>query len=134
MGAMAESIVAYTQPLIDGTDGSHEEMERALGLGQLCWNLALLPEDKREASIAKLKSGLHMDDEECRLFRLDIIDPMIQRHREMFPRLHARRANPGFADFESAPKTAEAYPGTDRYAPCPCNSGRKYKFCCGKSR
>jgi hypothetical protein len=26
----------------------------------------------------------------------------------------------------------EEYPGTPRNAPCPCNSGKKYKRCCGK--
>jgi uncharacterized protein YecA (UPF0149 family) len=29
--------------------------------------------------------------------------------------------------------TGGKYPGTGRYDPCPCNSGEKYKFCCGKS-
>ncbi|MCY2967008.1 MAG: SEC-C metal-binding domain-containing protein [Planctomycetota bacterium] len=26
--------------------------------------------------------------------------------------------------------STEKYPGTAPYAPCPCNSGKKYKFCC----
>ncbi|WP_083842894.1 SEC-C metal-binding domain-containing protein [Schlesneria paludicola] len=28
----------------------------------------------------------------------------------------------------------ETYPGTEPYAPCPCQSGRKYKFCCNSRR
>ncbi|WP_342780377.1 SEC-C metal-binding domain-containing protein [Desulfoglaeba alkanexedens] len=26
----------------------------------------------------------------------------------------------------------EKYPRTGRNAPCPCNSGKKYKRCCGR--
>jgi hypothetical protein len=44
MGAIAESITAYAQPLLDETDGSIEQMNHALALGQICWNLALMPE------------------------------------------------------------------------------------------
>ena len=62
---------------------------------------------------------------------------MIRRHEEMFPRMH-QHASPelsqsgsslrGHFSIAEPPKPA-AVP--DRYAPCPCNSGRKYKFCCG---
>ncbi|MGQ0593810.1 MAG: SEC-C metal-binding domain-containing protein [Gammaproteobacteria bacterium] len=27
---------------------------------------------------------------------------------------------------------AEKFPGAGRNAPCPCNSGREYKLCCGR--
>lgn len=146
MGAMAESFVAYAQPLIDGTDGSPEQLQRALQLGQLFWNFALLPQEELDDSIAKLQTELKMNDEDARMFRIDMVEPMMQRHRKMYPLLHARRSTSGAADHEStasgipllgqrqAPKPPEMYPGTERYAPCPCNSGRKYKFCCGKSR
>ena len=48
MGAIAEAIVAYARPLIDQTDGSVEQMENAFAISQLCFNLALLPDDARE--------------------------------------------------------------------------------------
>lgn len=144
MGAIANAITAYTQPLIDATDGSMEQMERALLIGQLCWNLALLPEDKRATSLGDLRLKLSIDEDEFDSFRRSVVGPMIRRHEEMFPQLHRER-EPRFPPVirndlpvpRSQPKTAaaEKYPGTDRYAPCPCNSGRKYKFCCGaKSR
>jgi len=41
MGAIAEAMVAYAQPLLDQTDGSTDQMNKAFALGQLCWNLAL---------------------------------------------------------------------------------------------
>jgi hypothetical protein len=81
-----------------------------------------------------------MGDEEFEEFRSSVVIPMIRRHQDMFPLMHRRSSS---ALFESVsppraqPKGAtstEAYPGTDRYAPCPCNSGQKYKFCCGMKR
>ncbi|MGE5192595.1 MAG: SEC-C metal-binding domain-containing protein [Deltaproteobacteria bacterium] len=140
MGAIGDAVVAYAQPLIDATDGSLQEMEKALAISQFCWNLALQAEDAREKSLREMRATLHMDDDEFDDFRRTLLGPMIRRHEEMFPRLHRRvpRA-PSFN--ESAPRSnsreptaTEKHPDIDRYAPCPCNSGRKYKFCCGASR
>jgi uncharacterized protein YecA (UPF0149 family) len=137
MGAIAEGFVAFAQPLLDQTDGSEEQLNKAFTMSQLCFNLAMLPEDRRETTLSELRLNLGMDDEEFDAFRRAIVVPMIRRHEEMFPQMHRRvstdhsqsgsslRANPRMA------VRAETYPGTDRYAPCPCNSGRKYKFCCG---
>lgn len=66
-----------------------------------------------------------MEPEEFADFRRSVLLPMLRRHEEMFPALH-RCSHEGSA--EMAPK--ERYAGTEPYAPCPCNSGRKYKFCC----
>ena len=138
MGAMAEAFVAYAQPLLDQTDGSQEQLQNAFALSQLCYNLALLPEASRDKMLSEMRPDLTMDDEEFDAFRRSIIDPMIRRHQDMFPRLHQRvaTASPQSEPLRQAhPGTAESArtnPGTDRYAPCPCGSGEKYKFCCGK--
>jgi uncharacterized protein YecA (UPF0149 family) len=140
MGAIAEALVAYAQPLLDQTDGSVEEMNKAFSFGTLCYNLALLPEDERERALNEMRPDLKMDDEEFDVFRRSIVVPMIRRHQEMFPQMHRRLAtalSQSGPSLWSQPKTAaagEKYPGTDRYAPCPCNSGEKYKFCCGAKR
>ena len=140
MGAIAEAFVAYAQPLLDQTDGSQEKLNKAFAMSQLCYNLALLPEDKRDTMLSEMRPTLQMDDEEFDVFLRSVVIPMIQRHEEMFPLMHRRastapsqtgltaRAQP------SVTGSTEAYPGTDRYAPCPCNSGEKYKFCCGAKR
>ena len=62
MGAIADAIVAYSQPLIDQTDGSVDKMNRAMTVAQMCWNLALSPEDEREAAIDEMKPALKMTD------------------------------------------------------------------------
>jgi SEC-C motif len=137
MGAIAEAFVAYAQPLIDQTDGSHEQLEKAFAISQLCYNLALFPDDERATTLDEMRRNLGMDDPEFAEFRRAVIDPMIRRHEEMFPGMRGLRfSNP--APISSSPRTparkaapGEKYPGTDRYAPCPCGSGEKYKFCCG---
>src|SRR5437660_9094591 len=85
MGAIAEGIVAYAQPLLDQTDGSEEQLNKALTLSQVCWNLSLLPEDEQDQMISEMRSSLQMEEDEFAEFRRAIIDPMIRRHQEMFP-------------------------------------------------
>jgi hypothetical protein len=140
MGAIAEALVAYAQPLIDQTDGSLEEVNKAFAMSQLCYNLALLPEDSRDSTLSEMRQAVKMDDEEFDAFRRSVITPMIQRHQMMFPRLHQQfatgpsQSGPSPQAHSRTAARAEKYPGTDRYAPCPCNSGEKYKFCCGAKR
>ena len=140
MGALADGFVAYAQPLIDQTDGSLEQMNKAMAIGQLCFNLALLPVDRREKSLSEMRSLLEMDDEQFAEFRRSTVDPMIRRHQDMFPRMHRRFSTDplqGGTSVRTNPTTtapAATYAGTDRYAPCPCNSGEKFKFCCGAKR
>ena len=141
MGAIGEAMVAYAQPLVDQTDGSAEQINKVFTISLLCWNLALLPEDSRETTLSEMRPNLKMDDDDFDEFRLSIVVPMIRRHQEMFPQMHRLGST---APSQSVPSPlahprmaapGEKYPGTGRYAPCPCHSGRKYKFCCGvKSR
>lgn len=154
MGATAEAFVAYAQPLIDETDGSHEQVSKALAISQLCYNLALLPEERRDQMVSEMRGQLEMGDDEFEDFRRTIISPMLQRHREMFSQTRGgflrdteisrdtelgestsrgSRISRGIATLRGNSTkrlSGEAYPGTRPYAPCPCNSGKKYKFCC----
>ncbi len=84
MGIIADSIVAYAQPLLDDTDGSHEQMNKAFEIAQMCWNLAVLPEKEREKRISKLREPLGLSKSEFASFRESVIDPMILRHHKMF--------------------------------------------------
>jgi uncharacterized protein YecA (UPF0149 family) len=140
MGALADSIVAFAQPLIDATDGSIEQVNKAFAMAQLCYNLATLPEESREETLAKMQADLAMDDEEFGVFRRSIIDPMVRRHEDMFGRSHRWDSMiPSLRRDRSQPHVRTMAPPQttaviDRYAPCPCNSGKKYKFCCGLKR
>ena len=143
MGAIAEAFVTYAQPLLDQTDGSEGQLNKAFAISQLCYNLALMPEDSRDRTLSEMRPSLDMDDEEFDDFRRSTVVPMIRRHQEMFPQMH-RQGSADFSQSGPSPSSpslrarprraapADPYRGTDRYAPCPCNSGQKYKFCCGK--
>jgi hypothetical protein len=137
MGAIAEAMVAYAQPLLDETDGSLEQMNRAFAIAQICWNLALFP-GERKHMLADMRPTLHMGDEEFASFQRSVILPMIRRHIEMFPQMHRSASCKNSSDEASAlmrpPEKlpAKKYAGTERNAPCPCNSGKKYKKCCGR--
>ncbi len=133
MGAIAEAIVAYAQPLLDATDGSMDDMNRAMDIAQVCWNLAILPEEQRDTAIDELKPTLKMTDEEFVEFRQQLIFPMIRRHREMFPNMRPGSRHPS-SPVGVAPSPTEKHEGTGRNAPCPCGSGRKYKRCCGSRK
>jgi hypothetical protein len=137
MGAIAEGILAYAQPLIDQTDGSIEQLNEALSISQLCYNLAISPEATRETVLRELRPSFPMDDDEFDAFLRELLLPMIRRHERMFPLMH-RRLSAGRSSSGSSSRgdrisaeAAKTPPPSDRYAPCPCNSGRKYKFCCG---
>ena len=124
MGAIADTIVAYAQPLLDSTDGSPEQINRALTISQMCWNLALLPEEERNEFLAKIQPALNLADEELVAFRNAVTDPMIQRHQEMFPRMHQRA--PEQTPSRKAAQAHSESAGTGRNAACPCHSGLKY--------
>jgi uncharacterized protein YecA (UPF0149 family) len=125
---MAESMVEYAQPLIDETDGSSEQVQNAMSIAMMCWNLALVSKEKQEEMIAEMRTTLKMDEEEFASFRLSVIDPMISRHHEMYPNMSRQDSQPATA--VASPK--KKYPGTGRNEPCPCGSGKKYKRCCGR--
>lgn len=140
MGAIADGLVAFAQPLFDQTDGSPEELKKAFALSELCFHLALLPAEQRETEVIRMRATCELHGVEFDEFRRCVIDPMIERHQEMFPLMHNRvaadpwRSAPALRAQPRTTDSCKAYPGTDRYAPCPCNSGEKYKFCCGAKR
>jgi uncharacterized protein YecA (UPF0149 family) len=138
MGAIADAMMAYIQPMLEQSDGSPERMQRALMLGQLCWNMALLPNDERENFLEHMRPSLNLNDKEFDDFRNLVIAPMMRRYEQMFPGKHGiqSRNMPGFIPTQQIKEkpqlTVKKYHGTGRNAPCPCNSGRKYKLCCGR--
>jgi hypothetical protein len=139
MGAIADAMFRYAQPLIDATDGSPEQVQKAFTLSQMCWNLAVTPEAKRDDFLASMQPALRMDDEEFQEFQRDIVRPMIRRHQEMFPAMQgpAGSKTSQHARSQGMPQPAarcsvKKYPGTGRNERCPCGSGKKYKICCGR--
>jgi len=137
MGAIADAMFRYAQPLIDATEGSPEQVQKALTLSQMCWNLALTPAAERNEFLASIQPVLRMDDGEFEEFRRTVAAPMIRRHQEMFPAMQRPEV---MAPSERLPahaqpmtrRPAKKYAGTGRNERCPCGSGKKYKVCCGR--
>lgn len=141
MGAIGDALSEYARPLLEQTDGSVDDLNKAMQLSMMCYNLALLPGDKQDEMLSGMQGQLNMDDVEFQDFKDSLVLPMIRRHHEMFPQMSNRR---GVSDFVSDEKPIRASRQTipvaqapkapavalDPYASCPCNSGKKYKFCC----
>jgi uncharacterized protein YecA (UPF0149 family) len=135
MGAIGDAVASFAKPLIDQTDGSIEQVQKACNISMACWNLAMMPDERREEAIREMQLTLKMNDADFESFRRSVIEPMIERHQQMFSGLRERFTAPMRRDVGSTSIPAahgKKYPGADRYGPCPCNSGKKYKFCCGK--
>jgi len=139
MGAIAEAIMKYAQPLIDKTDGSTERLQHALSISQFCWNLAMTPEERQDEFLAKMQPIFKMDDDEFEAFKRTVVTPMLKRHQEMFPEMNRlgpmtpARIVPRDEIPPPAPRRlVKKYAGTGRNSLCPCGSGKKYKLCCGR--
>ena len=134
MGILADSMMEYAQPLMDDTDGSVEGLNKALSIAQICWNMAIMSEEEREESFSSMRSDITMNDDEFLDFRDNVIAPMILRHQEMFPNMprQAAKVRERSRPREPSLPREKKYPGTGRNELCPCQSGKKYKKCCGK--
>jgi len=139
MGTIADAMSRFAQPLIDATDGSPEQLRRALTLSQMFWNLAMTPEEKRDEFLTNMQPPLKMDDGEFQEFKRTVVTPMIRRHQEMFPAMQRSGPTnpshdvPSHAIPPPAPRRCvKQYAGTGRNERCPCGSGKKYKVCCGR--
>ncbi len=138
MGAFGEAFLEYIQPLLEGVDNSPEAHQNAYHLGQICWNLAISPEDMRDEMYADIGETLGISAEDFENLKMDVLQPMVWRHYTMFPKMHeadmfnAERSIPMQEPDASIQQDGHMYPGTSPNAPCPCDSGKKYKRCCGK--
>lgn len=77
----------FVQPLLDGCS-DNAQLEKALKLGMVFWNLALCEADRREEMLARITSTLP-DDRDALEFRA-LASDMVNRHRTMFPAMHRR--------------------------------------------
>lgn len=142
MGAIADAFANYAQPLLDDTDGSMGQMNKAMSIAQFCWNLALASEPEKENLLLAMRETLGMEESEFEDFRSSIIEPMIKRHYQLFPNLPRRgekREPSPRPQTQRVPKPVvspspipKKSGKVGRNDPCPCNSGKKYKKCCGR--
>jgi hypothetical protein len=58
-GKLSAAILDFAQPLTENVDDDH--FEPAVALAILCWNVALLPEDRQEAELRQIASEMARD-------------------------------------------------------------------------
>jgi hypothetical protein len=93
----AAQIARFSQPLINAAGPDVEKIQRAMTLGAIFWNVAISGEDT-EAALADLMQGMSLTDEGAADFRA-IAAGMVERHKDMFPALHAEvRERRAFAE------------------------------------
>jgi hypothetical protein len=87
-GGPAQDMIDYIEPLL-GPEPNEEDMQRALSMGTICWNLSVTPEPEREQLLEKMVervAGAH--DVAAREVVRNVFTTMIARHQEMFPEEH----------------------------------------------
>jgi hypothetical protein len=99
----AEALVAYAQPLLDATDGSKEQVKKAMTLAMACWTLSVTPDEARDAAYESMRGSFNMDPEAFAAFRKDTLEPLVRRHHEMFPQLRTREARRSKSEDEDSP-------------------------------
>jgi len=87
----AQQMAEFAQPLLDQTDGSIEAMNKAMSVGMVCWNMAIVSAEERDLMLTEFVDKTFPDEETRAAFR-EIAQFMIARHRRLFPELHAGRA------------------------------------------
>ncbi|MBM4005736.1 MAG: hypothetical protein FJ295_21025 [Planctomycetes bacterium] len=159
MGSMTNAIVEYARPLLETTDGDERKMNRAMGLAVACWNLALIPSSERDNQLAKTFTPLAEQGIDVEEFTKDVLQPMIERHKGMFPDLHEQgstgkpgrlgimsemRETVGPTPVMRAPddnflegdleRSTDSRPvrRIGRNERCYCGSGLKFKNCCAR--
>ncbi len=87
MGINIAKLEEYAEPLLNGCGDDPDKVEYALHLASICWNLSLKPEEEWEDILEIIRQGVHLNVHQFEDFKEDILFPMVQRRRDMFPRL-----------------------------------------------
>lgn len=84
----SDQLAAFSQPLIDAAGDSDAALQNAMSLGAICWNIAIVGDEKERARmIDDTVRDVAESESQAQELR-DIIADMIDRHREMFPEEH----------------------------------------------
>ena len=82
----AQQMADFARPLLDAAGDGHSDLNKALSLGMIFWNLAVCRDQAREQLLVEVTSSMKTDDDRAE-FRL-LAATMIERHEQMFPDMH----------------------------------------------
>lgn len=81
----AAQLMRFVQPLLAGCNDD-AQLENALNLGAVFWNLALGEDDEREELLSEILTKLPNEPDAMELRAL--AKDMVKRHQAMFPAMH----------------------------------------------
>jgi SEC-C motif len=82
-GGLAQQMIEFARPLLDRSDGSKEQVDKALSFGMLCWNIAIMPRAERGVAIDAAERAIAKTDEDREAFR-DLVEVMLARYEQLF--------------------------------------------------
>jgi hypothetical protein len=87
----ASKLMRFAAPLLDASGEDHERMDHALTLAMAFWYLALCKREQYDEMLARLTGSIARDERDASMFHA-MAAGMVERHRQMFPELHALRS------------------------------------------
>jgi hypothetical protein len=87
----ASKMMRFAAPLLEAAGEDHGRRNHALMLAMAFWNLALCKREQYDEMLAGLTGTVAQDEREASAFHAIVAD-MVERHRQMFPELHALRS------------------------------------------
>jgi hypothetical protein len=85
----AAEVTRFSQPLIEAAGDNPVAVQNAMTLGALLWNVAIAHDDV-DVALAEVMQGMSLRDEDAADLRT-LAARMVERHKQMFPALHAER-------------------------------------------
>ena len=86
----ASKMMRFAEPLLRAAGGDQGRMDHAFTLAMAFWNLALCQSEQYDEMLAQLTDTVARDEHQASAFHAMAAD-MVERHRLMFPELHANR-------------------------------------------
>jgi len=87
----ASKMMRFAAPLLEAAGEDHGRMNHALTLAMAFWNLALCKREQYDEMLARLTGTVAQGERDVSAFHAMAAD-MVERHRQMFPELHALRS------------------------------------------
>lgn len=86
----ASKMMRFAEPLLRAAGGDQWRMNHAFTIAMAFWNLALCQREQYDEMLARLTDTVARDERQASAFHAMAAD-MVERHRLMFPELHANR-------------------------------------------
>lgn len=84
VGEDEAALIAFAEPLLEATDGSAEQVRKALDVAMMFWSLATIEKDAERARLLEAIASTSFDSPEAKDHFRSAANEMVERHRTMF--------------------------------------------------